>query len=107
MAITKKHRNIKNAKATGKQHCTGHRLDGNLGVRTDRMNVVINAESEDQAAGQQNGEQGLKGKSEAHGKMMPTSGQGNGERQKERKKNRDTAESRKGRAMQVALKGRR
>jgi hypothetical protein len=107
MVSAKKHWNVENAKATGKQHCAGDGLDGNFGVRTDRMNVVINAESEDQAAGQQNGEQGLKGKSEAYGKMMPTSGQGNGERQKERKKNRDTAESRKGTAMQVALKGRR
>src|SRR5579863_186199 len=106
MAITKKHRNIENAQATGKQHCTGHRLDSNLGVRTDRMNVVIDAESEDQAAGQQNREQGLKGKSEAHGEMMPADGQGNGERQNEREKNRDPAKSRKRTAMQMPLKSR-
>ena len=106
MASTKKHWNVENAKSAGKQHCAGHCLDGNLGVRTDRMNVVINAEREDQAAGQQNGEQGLKGKSEAHGKVMPADGQGNGESQKEREKNRDTAESRKGTAMQMPLKSR-
>jgi hypothetical protein len=106
MAITKKHRNIKNAKATGKQHCASHGLDGNFGVGTDGMNVVINAESEDQAAGQQNGEQGSKGESETRSKMMPADGQGNGERQKEREKNRDTAESRKGTVMQVPLKRR-
>ena len=70
------------------------------------MNVIIKAESKDQAAGQQNGEQGLEGKSEAHGKMMPADGQGNGERKKEREKNRDPAESRKGTAVQMALKSR-
>jgi hypothetical protein len=106
MASTKKDWNIENAKTASKQHCAGNRLDGKLGIRTDGMNVIIKAESKDQAAGQQNGEQGLKGKSEAHGKMMPASRQRNGERQKEREKNRDTAKSRKGTAMQVALKSR-
>src|SRR5579863_9548410 len=106
MASAKEHGNIENAKATGKQHCASHGLDGNLGVRADRMNVVIKAESEDQAAGQQNSEQSSKGKSEAHGKMMPADGQGNGEGQKQRKKNRDPAESRKGTAMQMPLKSR-
>src|SRR5580692_743200 len=106
MVSAKKHWNIENAKAAGKQHCACYCLDGNLGVRTDRMNVVIKAESEDQAAGQQNSEQGSKGESETRSKMMPADGQCNGERQKEREKNRDSAESRKGTVMQVPLKSR-
>ena len=67
------------------------------------MNVIINAEREDQAAGQQNGEQSSRGEPETRGKMMPTGCQRNRESQEEREKNRDAAESRKGMAVQVAL----
>ncbi len=60
-----KHGQIEDAKAAGKQHRPRHSLNCNLYVRADGMNVIINAEREDQATGQQNGEQRSDGEPEA------------------------------------------
>ena len=93
MVSAKKHWQVEDAKTTRKQHRPGHGLDGELHVRADRMNVVINAEREDKTTRQQNGEQSSERESEAHCDVMPTGRQRDCEGQKERKKNRDAAES--------------
>jgi len=67
------------------------------------MNVVVNAEREDQATGEQNGEQGSAGEPEIRCEVMPTGWQYDRKSQEEREENGNAAESGEGTAVQVAL----
>ena len=57
MVTAEKYRQVEDAKAAGKQHCARHSLNCNFYVRAEGMNVIINAEREDQTTGEQDREQ--------------------------------------------------
>jgi hypothetical protein len=107
MMIAEKYGQIEDAKTAREQHRPGHRLNRNFYVRADGMNIVIKAEPENQAAGQQNGEQGFERDPKAHRDVMPSSWQRDCKGCEKRKKNRDTTEPGKGTTMQMAVESRR
>jgi hypothetical protein len=80
-------RQIENPKAAGEEKNGREHLNRELGVGTDRANVVVDAQGKNNSRGHQNGEQGLEGEGRYGLKKIPAGEQGNGDASEKGKKN--------------------
>jgi len=100
---TKQHRQVENSEASGEEHGASNALDQKFQVRTGAANIVINTQKKDQQSRGQNCEQRVQrkipvGVTQELGRQQRQTG-----RNQERKYDRNSAQTRQGLVVEVAL----